>query len=567
MQTNIGVSVKEILKSDTLKGSEVICGQTGLENNITTVNVIEVPDIINWVKKGEFLLTTAYSIRDDILKLNEWIPHMKKIGVAGIGIKTKRYIESLPETVIQTANTLGFPIISIPFEVSFGDVITSILTNVVNRQMDLLIQIDNFNNKIKDIMLGGGDLKAIATMIYDVVNAPIAITEHIFKDYVLVADFEKEKELRGIVENGFINQAGKRCHIFNEQNIEVGEDFIGEEKVKRLTIPIYSANTFYGYVVIWDTNQTISQTMLFMIEAAVSLIALNSAKKLSVYENENKHRIEFIEDLLSVEEGDQIRAIEKASYFDFHKANIYGVVVVSLQNGSSDIQYTKNNSEILKQLNGKLISVVQRMQRYYRGEIIYGNKSDRVIFLLGFNREKEQEEIKKEMTQFSKDILNFSRLEAIENKLFIGIGRSYNDYKELYKSYREANRAIQNLFFFTGKERIFHFDDLGIYRILSNEDIQPELQQFFTETLGPIVVYDKGKDAELLRTLKCYFDCGCNLKRVSEEMYTHYNTIIYRMQRIKEIGNLDLSDPNVALNVHIALKAIDVLAPNFLEKR
>jgi purine catabolism regulator len=109
-----------------------------------------------------------------------------------------------------------------------------------------------------------------------------------------------------------------------------------------------------------------------------------------------------------------------------------------------------------------------------------------------------------------------------------------------------------------------HFDDLGIYRILSHEDIQPELYQFFMETLGPIVDYDREKDAELLDTLKMYYQCGCNLKKVSEEMYTHYNTVIYRMQRIKEIGSIDFNDANTTLNVHIALKILDVLKPDLL---
>jgi purine catabolism regulator len=79
------------------------------------------------------------------------------------------------------------------------------------------------------------------------------------------------------------------------------------------------------------------------------------------------------------------------------------------------------------------------------------------------------------------------------------------------------------------------------------------------EVLGPIVNYDRDKDAELLNTLKMYYACGCNLKKVSEEMYTHYNTVIYRMQRIKEIGNIDFSNPDVSLNVHIAIKIMDVI--------
>lgn len=563
MKKNIGVEVGEIIELDLLKSSDVLCGHNGLTRSITKVNVMEVPDIIDWVRPGEFLLTTAYSIRDNVQKLNELIPLMKDIGVAGIGIKTKRYIEQLPESVIDTANSLDFPIISIPLDVSFGDIITTILTSVINKQTSLLIQIDKFNTNLKEIMLRGGDLSEIAQMIYEVVRSPIAITEDIFKDYVIVCDKEIEAKIEPIVEGFFVNKVSRHRKNVIEYGIETYEDIIDNVSVTRLMIPIYSDEISYGHVIIWDLNEDIAKTTLFIIEAATSLIALNSSKKLSVYENENKHKIEFIEELLSNQENHQLRAIEKASYFNFNKMNKYGVVLASILEATSDIKLTPNNTKMLKQLNSILISVIERLQRFYKGEMIYGNKSDRVIFLLGFDYNQNDEIIKKEMIQFSKDLLKFAKIENIHNKILIGIGRPYSNYKELYKSYRETERAIQKLIHNSEQQSILHFDELGIYRILSYEEIQPELYQFFIETLGPIVEYDREKDAELLQTLKMYFACGCNLKRVSEEMYTHYNTVIYRMQRIKDIGNIDLNDPNVTLNVHIALKILDVLKLDF----
>ncbi len=561
MQNNIGVRVKEILELDCLKGATTLCGHGGLEHYITKVNVMEVPDIINWVKPGEFLLTTAYSIKDDIQKLNEMIPILKEKGVAGIGIKTKRYIEELPESVTMTANRLDFPIISIPIEVSFGDVITNILTSVVSRQTSLLIQIHEFNNKLKDIMLRGGELYEIAQMISDVVDSPTAITEDIFRDFVIVADDEHKKWIMPIMDQVYLKKTIKHKRSFKDYGIEHCEDFVEGRNIKRVMIPIFSADTLYGHVMIWNINDTLLDATLFMIEAAASLIALNSSKKLSVYENENKHKIEFIEELLSSNEHQLLRALEKASYFDFNKSNIYGVVLATLIESNTDVKLTPNNSTILKQLNSKLISVVERLQRSYKAELIYGNKSDRVVFLLGFDANKDEVYIKQQMSLFSKDLLAFSKLENIHHSVAIGIGRPYGNYKDLYKSYREAGRAIQKMALSRYQEHILHFDELGIYRILSNEEIQPELYQFFMETLGPIVAYDKEKEGDLLETLKAYYQCGCNLKKVSEEMYTHYNTVIYRMQRIREIANIDFNDPNVSLNVHIALKIMDILKP------
>jgi purine catabolism regulator len=558
MQNKVGVKVEEILSLDFFKNATVLCGHGGIDHYIAKVNVMEVPDIINWVKPGEFLLTTAYSIKDDVVKLNELIPIMKEIGVAGLGIKMKRYIESLPQSVIDTANEYDFPIISIPIDMSFGDIISNVLTSVVNRQMKLLVEIDEFNTRLKEIMLRGGELVDIASMISDAIDAPVAIYEEIFKDYVIISDDDYKPSFREILNEVFIKKTTSK-KIYGKYDIKTSEDLIQDVKTKRLMIPIFSDDTSYGYVIIWDINNSITDSTLMMIEAATSLIALNSSKKLSVYENENKHKIDFIEELLSNQETQQLRAVEKASYFDFNIGNTYGVLLVSINKAYTEVARTPNNTKLLKQLNSQLISVVERLHRYYKGEMIYGTKSDRVIFLLGFDQSIDSETMKNNMLELGNELLSFARLENIHTKISIGLGRTYSDHKDLYKSYREAQRSVHKIGLREGSKNILHFDELGIYRILSNEDVLPEIQQFFIETLGTIVAYDREKDAELLETLRVYYACGCNLKRVSEEMFTHYNTIIYRIQRIKEIGSIDFSNPDVSLNIHIALKILDVI--------
>lgn len=565
MQTKVGVKVEEMMALEYFENATVLCGHGGLSNYISKVNVMEVPDIIKWLKPGEFLLTTAYSIKDDILKLNELIPTMKMIGVSGLGIKVKRYVESLPQSILETANEHDFPIISIPMDMSFGDIISNVLTSVVNKQMSLLVEIDAFNTRLKEIMLKGGEVNEIASMIEEVVHAPVAIVEEIFKDYVIVAEEIYRRRLENILESFIFKKTGKIKYSMGKSGIEIDADIIEGKSIKRLMIPIYSDGVSYGFVIIWDVDDNIPESTLMLIEAATSLIALNSSKKLSVYENENKHKIDFIEELLSDQEIQQQRAVEKASYFNFNISHRYGVLLVTLDKTYTEVVRTPNNTMMLKQLNSKLISVVERLHRSNKGQMIYGNKSDRVVFLVGFEQGLDPLQMKSAMLQLGEDLLDFARMENIHNKISIGLGRVYEDYKKLSKSYQEAQQSIHKLSISQTKKSILHFDELGIYRILSNKEIHPEIQQFFIEVLGEIVQYDRDKDAELLKTLQMYFNHGQNLKKVSEEMYTHYNTIIYRMQRIKEISKKDFNDPDVALNIHIALKILDVINLESLE--
>lgn len=77
--------------------------------------------------------------------------------------------------------------------------------------------------------------------------------------------------------------------------------------------------------------------------------------------------------------------------------------------------------------------------------------------------------------------------------------------------------------------------------------------------LGSLVEYDKEKGTDLVLTLTKYFETQGNLKEMSEELFIHYNTVVYRLQRIREITGIDLDDYEERLNLQIALKILDMI--------
>jgi purine catabolism regulator len=210
-----------------------------------------------------------------------------------------------------------------------------------------------------------------------------------------------------------------------------------------------------------------------------------------------------------------------------------------------------------------MVSVIERLSRNYKGRVFYAHKSEMMLILLGIPKETQEDRAKEMALRFSGEIIASAETEGMSEAVSIGVGRVYRDLKYLYKSKSEAVRALSNRHLCGEKGRPIHYDALGIYRLLSFEALEPELNAFFKEMLEPLAIYDRDKDSNLLETLKIYFESGSNLKRVSEIMYTHYNTIIYRMQRIREITGLNMDDPATRLNLQIALKIMDLIKTDF----
>jgi purine catabolism regulator len=89
------------------------------------------------------------------------------------------------------------------------------------------------------------------------------------------------------------------------------------------------------------------------------------------------------------------------------------------------------------------------------------------------------------------------------------------------------------------------------------EHQEQEIKKFCQESIMPLIEYDRNKDGELVKTLQSYFECNGNLKKVCEKMYIHYNTILYRIQKIQQITKMELSNANDRLNLEISLKILN----------
>ena len=90
------VTVRDVLTLTVLQPSYVVAGERGLDRVVTGVNVMEVPDIEAYVKRGELLLTTAYPVRDRPERLVELVPELHRRGLAALAIKPLRYLIVYP---------------------------------------------------------------------------------------------------------------------------------------------------------------------------------------------------------------------------------------------------------------------------------------------------------------------------------------------------------------------------------------------------------------------------------------------------------------------------------------
>ncbi|MGB7117900.1 MAG: helix-turn-helix domain-containing protein, partial [Anaerolineales bacterium] len=147
-------------------------------------------------------------------------------------------------------------------------------------------------------------------------------------------------------------------------------------------------------------------------------------------------------------------------------------------------------------------------------------------------------------------VIEQAKTEYPDTPVRCGVGTTALELSEWRDSFRQAGQALAMARRFSGRKPLY-FPDLSVYRLLLQIEHNPELITFQEETLGPLSSHENC--AEMTHTLEAYFEHNGNISRTAEALFIHRNTLIYRMERIISIINLDLDNPENRLAVQLAL--------------
>jgi sugar diacid utilization regulator len=141
----------------------------------------------------------------------------------------------------------------------------------------------------------------------------------------------------------------------------------------------------------------------------------------------------------------------------------------------------------------------------------------------------------------------------------IGVGGVCLAPSGLPRSLAEAERALRIRLETADPTGVALYDELGIYRLLALGDDDREVRRFVREWLGPLLDYDSANHSNLVITLWQYLECGGNYDAAARALLIHRSTLRYRLRRIRELGDHDLSEVNTRLNMHVAARAWNVM--------
>ena len=134
--------------------------------------------------------------------------------------------------------------------------------------------------------------------------------------------------------------------------------------------------------------------------------------------------------------------------------------------------------------------------------------------------------------------------------MWIGVSGQVMDISRLRTAYLRA-RAALSMAKDQGK-KLQYFDEMGVYRVLYSVPDKELLNRLCSDALAPLLDYDREHGSNYVETLEMYLKTNGSIQAMSAAMYIHRNTIIYRMNNIRQLTGCSMETTEERLPYIIA---------------
>ncbi|SDX23859.1 PucR family transcriptional regulator [Tepidimicrobium xylanilyticum] len=550
----MGVLLENLYKMPCFQNTRVVAGRIhNKEIYVEGITIIEAPDIANWIRGGELLLTSFYSIDKDLEIQKEIVSKLSQKGAATLIIKTSRFLSEIPKEIIELGNQLDFPIIEMPGHVKYIDIMYPVMAEIFNDQVNRLNYYKACHERFTDITLRMKGIPSIAQTLEELVKNPVIIFDNKFNP--IVCNDEKYKDIEIQVDN--LKQLVRDNYPIYHTEVKMANNT--DSKYLMITEPIEVLDQIKAYIGIIELNDKIEDMCFIALESAATALRFEMLKEIAITEVGLKYKGDLMDDILNGRFDSIDNIYSRSAIFGWNLERQFIVILLYI---SQYEEYIDNENDITKGphlIREKIMKIVDRVSYYYTKDQIFYNRGDSIAILWPKNESEDLNLTYKRIKRFTQEIQEIVNVDIGQISITVGIGGLAEDPMEIQRSYGEALDAIEYGRKIQGEGSVIAYDELGIYKLLCSFDNKDKLKEFVHPNLLRLYEYDKDKNNELISTLEVYLKCNLNAVKTAEELFVHYKTVLYRLNRIKEITNLDLEDRNKMLEIEVGLKILRII--------
>lgn len=397
------------------------------------------------------------------------------------------------------------------------------------------------HEELSKVSLSQGGLAEITKALSEIINCNLAVYNEYF-DVLVASSVDAGKVAAQVVKH--FPELMHRV-IDNEKTVDYENICLLNSNKGIYFFPIFADKYIIGLLTIFlDGDAILDPLDRFAVEQASVIFALEMNRRENTVIKDLKYSGYILDQLLH-------RKFNELSLNQLSKLNIYEndhhkYLSITMYINDPLLSF-KEISEKKYQLLRSIYHEISKVS--FKTFVL--DKNTAVVFMFVFPTHQGEGSIYQEIRRLF-TIIQKQAQKKFQLSILTGMGRIVSSLEEVRISYRDAKKCIDYLQTTNLEETILAYNELGYQRLFLKTE-KNELIEYVTDTLGPIMAYDKKNETKLLHTLKVYLESNQNMAQTAKKMYVHTNTIKYRLKTINEILKLESLSGRVAFDLQLGI--------------
>ncbi|WP_177304807.1 PucR family transcriptional regulator [Salisediminibacterium selenitireducens] len=519
--------LNDLLEQEVLKGATAVAGEKGLMNQVTSVTMMDAPDIADFVKQDQLLLTTGYHLQNNPDLLMSIVIRMTEEGCAGLGLKVNRFLDHIPPSVIDVANEGGLPVIALPDEPSLGDMVNSVLKAILDERTQALSEAMAIHRRFTDLIVGGKGLYEVLDQLSRHICAPVLLLDYRLNLLESSRKFDEdfcfvlaEKVHEVIQQDDLANGAIRKLSMSVSQE---------SEKQMISCCPVQMNVYQKGYLIVFlDIDQAGASERL-AVEQAMNVIAFELMKLHAVEQQEQIQKNEFLTEYVEGRFSSEKDLGRRGEGYGLRRSCTYLCVAIRPDHEDELYRGVGQAPESERRLfKNAIYEQLQIWFDYYFDDVVFFSKNEVYVALIPKPDDEWEDWLMKGLVTIQKEMEEFLFI-----SISFGIGNPAAQLLQVPDSFKEALETLHNGRRMGQEAFIKWTDTKGVTELLRTVSPQ-KLREFYESTLKSLVLSSKKEDEDLIKTLTVYLEHNGQIAETAKALFVHRNTVIYRLKKCED---------------------------------
>lgn len=480
---------------------------------IEYISVIEIP-VDNFIRKKELVLTTALGCYDNKDLFLEFVREIYESGAAALVICIKSNDFTLPQNILDFAEQHRFPVVMIPWECRFAEIMEEVITRLKNENLKMIRHYEAMQKELLHHYLNAASLAEAGSIIAKFLKCSAVITD---KDYV-------SKKL----------PPGRAGHGADHGTIINPKDYSQK-------IIIQGNGKIYGYLLLnFPDEQEKNITELESIEKYVLmplLLWFNKEDIISTTKESLKN--DFVWDLAAGRFSNREDIQLKGALFGFNLNVPYTCIISSLRNPDNaeyNMAIEHSGTKKREALESLLLNLAKRTGK----QVMFTIRRNIIVIYLENTMQNPEKNI-------------FAFIDALEEKL-LNLFPGYSPYwgtseiklseTDFHTYYKNANFALNICINGDALSRRGTYEDTDIFKMLTVLSNSDQARKISLGVLQPLIDHDNNNKLNLMHTLKAHLNNNYNVCKTAKALHLHRQSLLYRLSKIEELTGMSLNNHN-----------------------